>query len=402
MLFNSISQKKHIIMNMINHLGPISRTALIDLTGFRPATVGAIAGELLADNLIVETENISVGHGRKRVLLDINKSHICSIGISIAPRHITFIVAQFDGKILLNEQNEFNADSPSHMHLLDTIKRMKQILADFADKELVGIGICKFLFDNMARIETVDRFIREHLEPELAKITPLPINIFSEVSLPAVAEQRFGIAKGINNLIWVNLTDSINVSLYCNGTPITGANHMAGQLGHTVVSSSDKLCTCGKPGCVEGSAAWPALYRSIQSSLRAGIHTSLNTAGRANDEFTYWDVRKALDEGDRMCSHHAKASARQIGLAIANLVNILNPEMIVLHGFMLRLGKVFMQELEQTIYDNVIPAAMGFEIKISNSFENPMLLGVVAEVFSAYLMVDDYRWVYQLSTQSHE
>ena len=81
MFLDNHFQRKSLILNMINHLGPVSRTALIEYTAYRPATVGALVTELLDENLIVETGYLSNGQGRKRALLEINKEHICAVGI---------------------------------------------------------------------------------------------------------------------------------------------------------------------------------------------------------------------------------------------------------------------------------------------------------------------------------
>lgn len=400
MLYDSVSQRKNILLNMINHLGPISRTALIELTDFRPATVGALAGELIADKLIVETENVSVGHGRKRVLLDINKTHICAIGISFAPKHATFIVAQFDGKIIYTNQIDFHAANPNDNQIARIAENLQMILDKFSDKNLVGIGLCKFLFDATGFRSATNTWIRERMIPEIQKITSLPIQLFSEVTLPAVSEHRYGIAQDVNNFIWVNLTDSITASLFCDGVAVAGGNQAAGMLGHMAVdNTATKLCYCGKPGCVESTSAWPALASEIRQALRSGVHTCLQSSGTTAEDFTFIDVRRALDEGDRMCKHYVKASAHRIGLALANVVNLLNPEMIVLHGFMLRLGKHFTKEMENTIRDNVIPVASNVKIEISNDFENPMLLGAVAEMFSAFLHTEDYHWIYKLAAE---
>lgn len=404
MLYDSVSQRKNIILNMINHLGPISRTALIDLTGFRPATVGAIAGDLLAEDLIVETENISVGHGRKRVLLDINKKHVCAIGISFAPRHVTFILSQFDGQIVANEQIEFSANAPTEAHIQSILDTTKKLLNAHCDKNIVGIGLCKFLFEYSFDANTVDKWIREVLMTHLAGICELPIRLFSEITLPAIAEQRYGVAKGKQNFIWVNMTNDIRTSLFCNGVAIGGASGAAGALGHTVVNYDSKngMCYCGKPGCVEQAAAYPALLHNIKTAIYNGVNTKLTGYGVETDKITFCEIRRALDEGDRMCRHYVREAAHEIGLAISNAVNLLNPEMIVTHGFMLRLGKQFKDELERTIRENVLPENENIEICISNEFENPMLLGAVAELFADYIHVEDYRWVYQLSNESHE
>ena len=92
-------------------------------------------------------------------------------------------------------------------------------------------------------------------------------------------------------------------------------------------------------------------------------------------------------------------TARRLGLAIANAVNLLNPELVILHGFMLELGDWFLEQLEQAIRENTLIIASNFSLRISQRMEELLPLGAVAEVFSGYLRSDDYKWVYQLRKQ---
>jgi predicted NBD/HSP70 family sugar kinase len=82
---------------------------------------------------------------------------------------------------------------------------------------------------------------------------------------------------------------------------------------------------------------------------------------------------------------------------IANAMNLLNPELVVLHGFMLKLGDYFIQHLEQSLRDNVLSIAADFQLRISDTMETLLPLGAVAEIFSAYLHSNDYKWIYQLT-----
>lgn len=404
MLYDSNSQRKYIVLNMIHHLGPISRTSLIELTGFRPATIGAIVSDFIVEKLVVETENISVGHGRKRILLEINNDHVCALCISIAPRHVSFIVSRFDGRLLANEKIDFTANAPTEEQILSITEKVKALLHAYSDRNIVGIGLCKFLFEYDFNATAVDKWLDEVLKPRLEAITDLPLQQFSDVTLPAIAEQRYGVAKGKKDFLWVNITRDLRVSLFCNGQAIGGTAGAAGALGHTTIdlSSNDDVCHCGKVGCVEHTTAWPALVNKIVSAINRGVVTKLNDHNADLNNLHHKDIRRALDAGDRMCIHYVRDCAQKIGLAIANAATLLNPEMIVLHGFMLYLGPHFRDELESTIRSNIFPENKDLEICISYDFENPMMLGAVAEIFSAYLHAEDYRWVYHLEVNGHE
>ena len=117
--------------------------------------------------------------------------------------------------------------------------------------------------------------------------------------------------------------------------------------------SEGRLCYCGKPGCVEKSTAYPALAADIRAALDQGVFSVLNSFSNRASGIAVQDIRRALDEGYQMCMHYVKRAAGRLGVAIANMVNLLNPEMIVLYGFMLGLGDFFLSQLEASIRENV-------------------------------------------------
>ncbi len=404
-------QRKSLILNMINHLGPVSRTALIEYTAYRPATVGALVTELIDDNLIVETGYHSNGQGRKRALLEINKEHICAIGIYFSSKHITYIFSQFDGKVLHRSRTKYSPEKNKSLLVADVSNYVREMLSEFSSKKVVGIGICKPLVDPLSykisnsqshNSEFFAHWIQDDLSPTLKKEFNLNVDVFSGVTLPAQAEYTFGVAKGVSNFIWVELSNGIGASVFCNGDAVRGASGIAGELGHTHIGVSDpnvKLCYCGKPGCVETLAAWPAIKDSIIRELRRGVISTLNYKRDTPEEITVDDVKAAIEADDRLCKHYVKKAAEYIGLAIANAVTLLNPQMIVLYGFMLDLGDFFLENLERTIRENVVFLPCDFEVRISTASESILPLGATANIFYEYLHCSDYKWVYRLKPE---
>ena len=100
--------------------------------------------------------------------------------------------------------------------------------------------------------------------------------------------------------------------------------------------------------------------------------------------------------------HYVKNVAVRLGVVIANAVNLLNPELIVLYGFMLELGDYFLNQLQIAIHENTLSVAGDIEIRISDSMENILPLGAVAEICSSFLRSDDYKWIYQLEPSDLE
>lgn len=405
--YNSHAFKRNLILNMISHLGPISRTELIELTDYRPASVSDIIKELMDGQLITEVGFTSVGHGRKRTMLEINKAHLCAVGLSFTSDSVSYVLSQIDGVILSRQTQTVGLEMSREQLIADIAAHIDGLISQFADRQIVGIGISEPLFDPtsyqygsslVANYAHFNDWIHLSLIPKLESCTGLTVRSYSGVTMPAMAEQRFGVAKGVQNFICVELSNGIGSSICCNGMPVAGAKGVAGELGHTVIeytSAKHRLCYCGKPDCVENDTAFPALVTSIMEALNNGVFSTLKPGA----PITVATIRQALESGDRMCRHYVREAAIRIGLVIANSVNLLNPELVVLHGFMLELGDYFLQQLEQSLRENVLSIAADFELRISESMETLLPLGAVAEIFSTYLQSNDYQWVYQLSNR---
>ena len=178
-------QRKRLMLNMINHLGPISRTALIEHTAYRPATVGAIVTELLDQNLVIETGYHSNGQGRKRALLEINKEHICAIGIHFSSKHITYVLSQFDGGVIEQNRTRYSSEKSKSDIISEVSEYVRQMFSSYSNKEIVCIGICTTLVDPLSyknnrnsnsNSEIFSRWIHDDLAPTLKKLTADTIN----------------------------------------------------------------------------------------------------------------------------------------------------------------------------------------------------------------------------------
>ncbi len=411
---NSHFHKRHLILNIINHLGPISRTELINITDYRPATVTDITKELLDEQLLLETGNYSSGHGRRRTLLEINKKHLCGVGIAFSPDSVTLILSQFDGTILRQDKFSFQPEVPKEELIEEIAAHTQTLISDLGDKEILGIGIGDPAHDPTGyqsghslhiNYSHFNDWVHFGLKPRLEALTGLRVETYSPVTLPVMAEQRFGVAKGAQNFICIELSNGIGSSICCNGMAVGGANGVAGELGHMVIdyaSPSSKLCYCGKPGCAETTTAFPALVSALESALDHGIFSVLNTHLDDRGRITVSAIRKSLEENDRMCMYYVKEVTSRLGVVISNFVNLLNPELVVLYGFMLQLGDYFLDQLTASIRENVLSVASDFDIRISDSIDAILPLGAVAEIFSSYLHSDDFKWVYQLQRNGDE
>ena len=400
--------KRYLIMNIVNHLGAVSRTDLAELTGYQLASIITLTKQLIAENILVETGSYSAGHGRKRTLLKLNSEYLCAICVSFSATEVTCITAQFDGTILSRQSADYSNDTSRSGICSRVCQLIQSALDQYRDRCIIGVGICTPSNDPagypIVAIDPAFRQLRDWIQnallPFLREKFTIPIEMFHDIVLATLVEQSFGFARGVGDFICVELSNGIGCSICCNGKTVIGAHAYAGELGHTVIDKTGAapgLCYCGKPGCVEHYASLPVLIRSISDTLNGRVYSLLREREDCS-RLTAEDIRVAADAGDLLCRHYIKQAAEHLGIAIANTVMLLNPEMVVLYGQMLSLGDYFLTQLKTAIRENLSPKTRISEecIVVSPNLQEQLPLGAISELFAGYLKKEDFSWVYQL------
>lgn len=284
MSYNNHIYRRNLILNLINHLEPISRTELIELTDYRPASITDVLNELFEEKLITKTSDNSNGPGRKRSMLAINKTYLCAIAIAFSDDSVTVLLSQFDGKILKKETRKVLLDPSSSISLYQVSELITNCIDDYSHKKILGFGIVGTSHfpaaDSCIILPKFNEWVQDTLKPHLEKTFLYPVAFFSDTPLPILAQQRFGKAQDAQDFLCVELGETISSYFCCNGIPITGANNMAGKLGHTVIdynTPNPTLCTCGKAGCLELTASYSALLKNLSNELKQGTISSLHT-----------------------------------------------------------------------------------------------------------------------------
>lgn len=401
------AQRRYALLNLIYHLGSVSRKKLAQLTDYRPSTVSDLCNELIEQGFVIEAGHLAVGHGRRRVLLEINKAYLCAIGLSFSSSHLTFLVTQFDGEILYNGELPFSLKMPRDELTHQILEQISALLEQFSDRSFVGLGIGEPLYGpefysgDDHTYSDFTNWLKNDLRHALEQSLQFPINCFNAVMLPALVEQRFGSAQGCQDFFCVELSNGIGCSICCNGKVVSGSTGMAGELGHVAIEVNgvpERPCYCGKTGCVERTSAFPFIVAEISKALEQGVYSELNSFYDRSMPMRAQDIRRALDKGDQLCMRVVKKAAHRIGLAIANSITLLNPEKVILYGFMLELGDFFVNEIKTSIYENVFILSRNFELCVSQRLEAILPQGAAAEMFIKFLHAKDYSWVYKIDS----
>ncbi len=173
-----------------------------------------------------------------------------------------------------------------------------------------------------------NRDIKEKLEEAL----DLTVYVDNDVRAMSLGESWFGATKDIANFVTLNISNGIGAGIIINNMPYYGVDFSAGEIGHIVVEADGDKCNCGNYGCLETVASNNNITRKAIKLIKQGVNSSLSKAIDDINDLSIEDICKAANDGDELSITILKEAARYIGIAITNLINILNPTAIVVVG----------------------------------------------------------------------
>ena len=210
-----------------------------------------------------------------------------------------------------------------------------------------------------------------HVRDVLTARFGLPIFVGNDANLAALGESRYGAGRGFDDLIYLTISTGIGGGIIIGGRLFVGAKGLAGEIGHVVVQPGGPLCGCGNRGCLEAVASGTAIGRQAQTLAGAGRAPAiLAAAGGDVTQVSAESAGKAAAQGDKVARKLLSQAGRYIGIGIANLMHLFNPQRFVLGGGVSQTGELLFKPIRRTVrrwalipqyYEGVdiVPAALG-------------------------------------------
>lgn len=344
---------RSLVLNLIKSRGPISRTEVARLSGLSPATISGITSDFVASGLVHEMgEGESTG-GRRPVLLRLNHQAGFVVGVKLMEHAITSALTDLDAQVLHYRVTPLPAAGPSTLPrtgrrqpTVDAILPLivQAIETTIAESgvdraRMLGIGVgMAGLVDGEAGICRYSPFFGwrdvQIAEP-IAAHFGLPVYLENDVNTLTIAEQWFGYGHGVDHFVVVTVGRGIGAGTVVNGQFYRGAMGGAGEFGHITLQDDGPPCDCGKRGCLEALASDPAVVRRARAAIALGEQTAL--AGVK--PLTLEAIVAAAEAEDELARQMLADSGRWLGIGIATLVNILNPQMVIVGGEGVRAGQ---------------------------------------------------------------
>jgi glucokinase len=255
--------------------------------------------------------------------------------------------------------------------------------ADLSLKQIGGIGIgapgaVDFATGTVIFAPNLEGWKDVSLKKELEKQLDVPVFVENDANIAVLGVHVAELKAKPRHMIGIFVGTGIGGGLILNGEPFSGANHTAGEVGHMVLEVDGPKCGCGNKGCLEALASRTAIFQQIKAGVKDGEKTILTEMlGDDLSDLRSGDLRKAIRRGDKFVDRIIEGAAEYIGIATANLVNILGPEVVVLGGGVIEaLADEMMSVIVETANDYAMPGTMkGVDIIASKLGDNAGITG---------------------------
>ena len=277
-----------------------------------------------------------------------------ALGIDVGGTKIAAGLVDEDGTI----SNETIAPTPkgSSAEVLEVIAGLWERFSQMSEIEAVGISAAGLVNKEMTEVTFAPHlpWVDEPLVESVGAITNRPVVIDNDANAAAWAEHRFGSAKGFSDFIMVAVGTGIGGGIFVSGNPHRGANGMAGEIGHLKVDPAGFDCACGKKGCWEQYASGNALGRLAREYATQGEADSLISAAGSVAAITGLQVTELVRRNDQAALKILTEFASWLGVGIASLVAVLDPELIIVGGGVGELGAVLLDTVRSAVRENLI------------------------------------------------
>lgn len=281
------------------------------------------------------------------------------VGIDLGGTNIAAGMVNDDRQIILKKSVPTLSERPYQ----DIVKDMAQLVVDICQEagikvdslEQVGIGCPgtpvketgEILYSNNLGWNNVP------LLQELRKYLPVPFKIDNDANAAALGEVLAGAAKGKQSAILVTLGTGVGGGIILDSKVYDGVNHAGAEVGHTVIVSGGELCTCGRRGCWEAYASATALIRMGNAAADSRPRSRLYRAREENGHLNGYLIFKTAEGGCKTAQKVVDQYLNYVAEGITNLVNIFQPEAVVIGGGISAQGEKILEPIRQHVAANV-------------------------------------------------
>jgi predicted NBD/HSP70 family sugar kinase len=381
------------VLRLIWREHEISRAEIARRGELSRSTVSEIVAMLLKTGLVVEVGAGPSAGGRRPIVLQFQDNACCILGVEMGATHVAVALTDLRGRVLAWQHRDHRVRSDPVGTRALIVELCDACLATHPEvaEQLVGIGVAvpspvdPDQPDQLSELVLPDWEGRSELEV-LGERYGVPLLVDNDANMGALAEAWWGAGVGVGDLAYVKLATGVGSGHVIGGKIYRGATGVAGEIGHLAIDPHGGPCICGLRGCLATMVGAPALEARARALLAeypgsrlAGTDPNINS------------IEDAALAGDPLAVRLAREAAEYLGIAVAGMLNLMNPAMVILGGGLARLGDLLLEPLHETVRSRTLVSSVAVsEIVTSQLGPQSVAVGAATHILDAALC--DSRW----------
>jgi predicted NBD/HSP70 family sugar kinase len=343
--------------------GDVTQAEIARQTGLAPATVSSIVRDL-AGSGIVTTEP---GSGRRGTTVALSRNAGLVAGVDFGHSHVAVAVADLTGTLLAERRQPLDPAHSSDDGLDAADALLTDIVTELgverASIRTVGLGLPAPFTDGLVRSSAIlPGWVGVNAEEAARKIFGCAVHAENDANLGALAEHRRGVARGSDSTVFVKVSSGVGAGIVLDDRLFHGSSGTAGEIGHLTLDEGGPVCRCGSRGCLEAYASTGALQSMMELQLPGASVTTIVAAARDGNV----SALRALED-----------AGLHLGWALASVVNLLNPALVVVGGDMARAGDLLLESARIGLRRHALDAVASTPVVASELGERASLVGAV-------------------------
>jgi glucokinase-like ROK family protein len=367
------------VIDALRDRGRASRAEIARATGLSRSTVSSIVSDLLDSGLLTEhAEETGVAHGesggRPPVLLSLSPSAGLAVGVDFGHTHLRVAVSDLSHDVLAERRRELDVDHSAEEGLNAATQLVDEVLneAQVDRKGVLGVGMglpgpINRETGTVGSSSILPGWVGVDPAAEMGRRLRLPVHVENDANLGALAEYVWGSGRGHSHVIYIKLSSGVGAGLLLDGRLHEGAGGTAGEIGHTPTQHGTAICRCGSRGCLETVASARAIAEQLGASRGEPVSTQ--------------ELLELTVNGDPAAARLIAEAGREIGVALAWLCNLINPDSVIIGGDLSAAGKLITDPVFESIRRYAIASAAEQVTVV------PGVLGERAELLGALALV---------------
>ncbi|HHT28165.1 MAG TPA: ROK family protein [Firmicutes bacterium] len=332
-----------------------SRANIARLTGLSPTATTNIVNDLLDEGLLLETEKAKQeGRGRKGRMVAVNPNYAMAIGVEVTDRQLYAVLVDFaEQPVHVISRDVYQADASDLLNIIVAAVTELQTAIPRATKRP---GVCLAVQGASLNFPVSKGWRLETLAGAVEERVGMPVYAQVRMLAATTAELRYGYGRDVTDFVYFNSAagSGFGIGIVADGRLVRGIQGFSGQFGHLCVKPDGPQCYCGGRGCLAAIAAPNAILTGIRRAIDSGVETSLANIDR--DSLQFSDVVDAAKNGDKPSIYTLENVGEALGLGFSYVINMLNPQLVVLSGVLAQAGDLLMLPIIRATRLHTVPA----------------------------------------------